>query len=60
MIGLMYIGDVCFEYKGGLFVVSKLFFSLCWIVCDGDGNILIVNVGNDEVYLLNRNGEFVI
>lgn len=33
---------------------------LCGIVCDGWGNILVVDVDNDVIYLLKSDGEFVI
>lgn len=37
-----------------------MLFFFWGIVCDGWGNILVVDVGNDLVYMLRSNGEFII
>lgn len=60
VIILIMFGKVIFNYIGDYFVGGWVFFMLCGIVCDGWGNILVVDVDNDVIYLLKSDGEFVI
>lgn len=52
-------GDFVFNYTGQQPVIKRTPFSPQGIACDGRGNILVADVGNDVVHMLKSNGEFI-
>lgn len=52
-------GEVCFNYKGIQPAGRRTSFEPRGIACDGEGNILVADVGNDVIHLLKSDGEFV-
>lgn len=52
-------GDFVFNYTGQQPVIKRTQFSPRRIACDGRGNILVADVGNDIVHMLRSNGEFI-
>lgn len=52
-------GDFVFNYTGQQPVIKRTPFSPRGIACDGRGNILVADVGNDLVHMLRSNGEFI-
>lgn len=52
-------GYFVFNYTGQQPVIKRTPFSPRGIACDGRGNILVADVGNDLVHMLKSNGEFI-
>lgn len=59
VVVLTSFGDFCFNYRGVLSAANRAPFNPRGIACDGIGNILVADVGNDVVHLLKSNGAFV-